>query len=120
MRVLVDTSVWIDHFKKGEDRLLGLLEHCRVLMHPFVLGELACGNFRNRREVLALLADLPVAVVASDEEVLAFIEEHSLMGRGIGYMDAHLLAATRLNPEVRLWTRDQSLDKQATKMDIAV
>lgn len=118
MQVLVDTSVWIDHLKKGENRLVDLLEHNRVLMHPFVIGELACGNLKNRQELLGLLGDLPVAVLASDDEVMAFIENHSLMGQGIGYIDAHLLAATRLNAEACLWTRDHSLEKQANRLSI--
>jgi predicted nucleic acid-binding protein len=118
MMVLVDTSVWIDHLSKGDNRLVDLLEHNRVLMHPFILGELACGNLKNRQELLGLLGDLPDAVVASDEEVLAFIENHSLIGQGIGYIDAHLLAATHLNAETSLWTRDQSLEQQANRLKI--
>lgn len=120
MLVLVDTSVWIDHLKKGNNRLADLLKHNRVLMHPFVIGELACGNLKNRQELLRLLGDLPAAVRASDDEVLAFIENHSLMGLGIGYIDAHLLAATSLNAETCLWTRDRSLERQAIRLSIAV
>lgn len=119
MRVLADTSVWIDHLKKGEARLAELLEHNRVLMHPFVLGELACGNLKNRQKLLGLLDDLPFAVVASDDEVLSFIENHSLMGQGIGYIDAHLLAAARLNAEACLWTRDRGLEKQAIRLSVS-
>lgn len=119
MMVLVDTSVWIDHLSRGDRRLVDLLNHNRVMMHPFVLGELACGNMKNRKVLMSLLGDLPAGVVARDEEVLAFIETHALMGQGIGYIDAHLLAATCLNAETRLWTRDQSLEKQAIRLDIA-
>lgn len=83
-----------------------MLNGSEVLMHLFVLGELACGNLRNRTEVLALLKDLPRAAVATDEEVLFFIERHALMGRGVGYVDAHLPAAVTLGGGTRLWTRD--------------
>jgi hypothetical protein len=82
--ILVDTSVWVDHLRTGDEDLAALLIQSRVLMHPFVLGELACGNLRNRSEVLALLRGLPRATVATDDEVLFFIERHALMGRGIG------------------------------------
>ena len=120
MQVLVDTSVWIDHLRKSDNRLVDLLEHNRVLIHPFVVGELACGKLKNRQELLGLLGDLPAAVLASDDEVITFIDNHSLMGQGIGYIDAHLLAATKLNAETCLWTRDRNLDKQASRMSIAV
>ena len=119
MQVLVDTSVWIDHLRRGDRRLADLLDRNNVLMHPFVLGELACGNLKNREQLLGLLGGLPAAMVASDREVLSFISSHSLMGKGIGYLDAHLLAATRLNAGARLWTRDQSLERQAVRLSIA-
>jgi len=107
--ILVDTSVWIDHLRKGDEHLIRALGANQVLMHPFIEGELACGNLRNRGEILALLSDLPRAIIASEEEVLFFIERHGLMGRGIGYIDAHLLAATSLEDSARLWTRDKRL-----------
>jgi predicted nucleic acid-binding protein len=107
--ILVDTSVWIDHLRKGDERLIRALGANQVLMHPFIEGELACGNLRNRGEILALLSDLPRAIIASEEEVLFFIERHGLMGQGIGYIDAHLLAATSLEDSARLWTRDKRL-----------
>ena len=107
--LLVDTSVWIDHFRKGDDALAEALENNAVIMHPHVLGELALGNLKNRSAVLSLLRNLPEAVVATDDEVQSMIEENSLFGRGIGYTDAHLLAATRITPEARLWTRDKRL-----------
>jgi len=107
--ILVDTSVWIDHLRVGDDGLIALLNNSQVLMHPCVLGELACGNLRNRSEVLALLKNLPRAVVATDDEVLFFIKQRSLMGRGIGYIGACLLAATSLASSARLWTRDKHL-----------
>ena len=88
-------------------------------MHPFVVGELACGNLRNRMEVLTLLEGLPQAAIASDEEVMFFIERYALMGRGIGYIDVHLLAATALADMGRLWIRDQRLARVATGMELA-
>lgn len=116
--ILVDTSVWVDHLRAGEETLAALLNGSRVLMHPFVLGELACGNLRNRDEVLGLLKDLPQATVARDEEVLFFIERHTLMGRGIGYVDAHLLAAVSLDGGAQLWTRDKRLRSVAQALNL--
>lgn len=117
--ILVDTSVWIDHLRVGDAELVTLLNNSRVLMHPFVLGELACGNLRNRNEVLALLKDLPRVAIATDDEVLCFIERHTLMGRGIGYGDAHLLAAVILSGATRLWTRDKRLQAVALSLVLA-
>lgn len=107
--ILVDTSVWVDHLRAGETALADLLKHGRVLTHPFVIGELACGNLRNRDDVLGLLRKLPSAPTATDEEVLFFIERHRLHGLGIGYIDAHLLAAVSLADTASLWTRDKRL-----------
>lgn len=117
--ILADTSVWVDHLRAGDAELAALLNGSQVLMHPCVLGELACGNLRNRTEVLALLKDLPRAAVATDEEVLFFIERHALMGRGIGYVDAHLLAAVTLAGGARLWTRDKRLRTVADALALA-
>ena len=117
--ILVDTSVWIDHLRAGDAELAALLNGSQVLMHPFVLGELACGNLRNRVEVLALLKDLPQAVLATDEEVLFFIERHVLMGRGMGYVDAHLLAAVTLGGMTKIWTRDKRLRAVADALALA-
>ncbi len=108
--ILVDTSVWIDHFRSGDDALVYQLKNSSVLMHPFVLGELACGNLTKRKEVLKLLSDLPKSSVASNDEVLFFIEKHNLMGRGIGYIDTHLLASVALDGSAQLWTRDKRLN----------
>ncbi|MGZ5140634.1 MAG: type II toxin-antitoxin system VapC family toxin [Burkholderiales bacterium] len=107
--ILVDTSVWVDHFRKGAPQLASVLENSEVLMHPFVLGELACGNLVNRSEVIRLLGDLPLAPVAADIEALTFIENHALMGRGIGYVDVHLLASLVLAGDAQIWTRDRRL-----------
>ena len=117
--ILVDTSVWIDHLRVGEEGLVALLNSSRVMVHPFVVGELACGNLRNRAEVLTLLKELPQAPIATDEEVLFFIERHALMGRGIGYVDAHLLAAVSLADAALLWTRDKRLLAVSKFLNIA-
>ena len=117
--ILVDTSVWIDHLRAGDKYLAALLTATRVLMHPFVLGEMACGNLGNRAEVLKLLADLPEATVATDLEALYFIERQALMGRGIGYIDAQLLAAVSLSPHTKLWTTDKRLGKVAISLNMA-
>jgi predicted nucleic acid-binding protein len=106
---LVDTSVWVDHLRTGDDALVSALEHDAVVMHPHVIGELDLGNLNDRFAVLALLRNLPQAVVATDDEVQTMIEELSLHGRGIGYTDVHLLAAARLTAETQLWTRDKRL-----------
>lgn len=117
--ILVDTSIWVDHLRVGVPRLSAELERGMVLMHPFVLGEMACGRMRNREEVLRLLRGLPSAPLASDEEALAFIEAHGLMGRGIGYVDVHLLAATALAGGAGLWSRDRRLAEVAGEMGLA-
>jgi predicted nucleic acid-binding protein len=118
--ILVDTSIWIDHFRRNDPTLASALEREEVLMHPFVLGELACGNLRNRREVLDLLGLLPVAPSATDAEVLEFIERRPLMGRGIGYVDVHLLASVALADTARLWTRDRRLFTVAAELNVSV
>jgi predicted nucleic acid-binding protein len=110
---LVDTSIWVDHLRSGDPQLAELLEAGDVLIHPFVLGELALGSLRQRRLVLGDLANLPGAVLATDAEVLHLIEQARLHGRGIGYIDAHLLASTRLTPGAALWTRDLRLHSAA-------
>lgn len=117
--ILVDTSIWIDHLRAGDPLLVELLNDCRVLIHPFVAGELACGNLKNRASILSLLREMPATPVAGDDEVLFFIERHGLMGRGIGYIDAHLLAAVSLAGAARLWTRDMRLDAAAESMGLA-
>ena len=117
--ILVDTSVWIDHLRKGSPALATALEQDRVLMYPFVLGELACGNLRNRREVLRLLRDLPAAPTATHPEALDFIVRRALMGRGIGSIDVHVLASATLAAPARLWTRDRRLAAVAAELDLA-
>ena len=116
--MLADTSVWIDHFRHGNARLAALLETGQVVTHPFVVGELACGNLAKRVEVLRLLRELPAVVSATDDEVLAFVERHRLMGAGIGWIDAHLLAAAALTG-TKLWSLDATLMRAARRLDLA-
>ncbi len=117
--ILVDTSVWVDHLRSGDERLADLLNRSQVLIHPFVIGELACGNLRKREEVLRLLKDLPQAVVASQEEGLHLIERKKLMRLGIGFIDVHLLASAVLSDTAAIWTRDKCLQKVARKLELA-
>ncbi|MEO6697735.1 MAG: type II toxin-antitoxin system VapC family toxin [Gammaproteobacteria bacterium] len=117
--ILVDSSVWVEHLRAGQPALTELLNNNRVLVHPFVIGELACGNLKNRKVVLSLLQDLPAAMVATDDEVLFFIERQGLMGKGMGYVDAHLLSAVAMAGSAKLWTRDKRLGAIAELMDLA-
>ena len=116
--IVVDTSVWIDHLRKGVSALARPLEQGLVLMHPFVLGELACGNLKDREQALYLMGNLPQPVVATDTEALAFIEKRALMGRGIGYIDVHLLASAVLTDRATLWTRDRRLRAVAIELNL--
>ncbi len=117
--ILADTSIWIDHLRNEDLYLALLLEQNRIVIHWMVIGELACGNLRNRPEVLGLLHLLPRVPVATDEEVLFFIEERQLMGRGIGYIDALLLAAATLAPPTQLWANGQRLMGLAGDLGVA-
>lgn len=117
--ILVDSSVWIDHLRRNDSTLAGLLHGGRVLTHPFIIGELAMGSLRQRDVILNALRDLPHAVVASDEETLGYIDQQKLFGLGIGYVDAHLLAAARLTPSASLWTRDKRLREIAERSGLA-
>ena len=116
--MLVDTSVWIDHLRHGDTELAAALQAGVVGVHPCVVGELACGNLRARAEVLGLLQALPPIPVATDREVLFFMDSHALMGRDIGYIDVHLLASARLGG-ASLWTRDNRLDAIAAELGLA-
>ncbi|MDP6601370.1 MAG: type II toxin-antitoxin system VapC family toxin [Phycisphaerales bacterium] len=115
--MLVDTSVWIDHFRKPHAALSEALQRGSVLVHPFVVGELACGQLRCRDEVLGHLGVLPAASVASHAEVLGLVDVHGLAGTGIGWIDAHLLASAMID-HVQLITSDRSLLKQAARLGI--
>jgi predicted nucleic acid-binding protein len=117
--ILVDTAVWIDHLRDGDPALTALLERGEVLAHPWITGELALGRLRARAEILKLLGDLPQAAVATPAELVAFIERHELYGVGVGYVDAQLLAATKLTADARLWTRDRRLSEAAARLGAA-
>ena len=117
--ILVDTSIWIDHLRKSDDKLKHLLAQNRILSHPFVVGELAMGNLRKRELVLGAMRDLPQSAVAEHEEVLHFVSTRKLSGLGIGYVDAHLLAAVQLTPGASLWTRDKQLAGVAAQYSLA-
>jgi predicted nucleic acid-binding protein len=117
--ILVDSSVWIDHLRQADGVLANLLNRARVVCHPFVIGELALGSFRARATIIGALQGLPRAAVAADDEVMAFIDNHSLHGRGIGYIDVHLLASARLTQGTTLWTRDRRLHAVAADLGLA-
>ena len=116
--ILVDTSVWIDHLRRGDAHLMATLLAGHVLIHPWVIGEIACGTLRERGQVLDLLRSLPLSPVALEDEVLFFIEQYALMGRGIGYVDIHLLASAQL-AGARLWTRDKRLMVVANELGMS-
>jgi predicted nucleic acid-binding protein len=115
--VLVDTSVWVAHLRHGNMGLETLLNEGHVVGHPFIIGELACGNLKNRSEILSLLRTLPMAIQAEHDEVMQFIETHNLMGEGLGYIDMHLLASAILT-KVPLWTLDRKLNETSSKLKI--
>lgn len=117
--ILVDTSVWIEHFRAGNDRLKTLLLNEQVLCHPFVVGELACGKLQRRSEILRMLKALPQAHLPEHEEVLSFLEARRLYGRGIGWVDAHLLASALLTG-CSLWTFDKPLRRAAAALNVLV
>ena len=115
--ILVDTSLWVEHFRRGHPVLVGLLERELVLCHPFVIGELACGTLRRRDEVLSLLSALPQAPLAGHDEALLLLERRGLAGRGIGWIDLHLLASAMLG-NARLWTLDRRLGAVAKAIGV--
>jgi hypothetical protein len=117
--ILVDTSIWVEHLRLASAILTELLDHGEILGHPFVIGELALGNLRRRDPFLSDLRDLPQAIVADDDEVFRMIDRQALFGRGIGYVDAHLLAAARLTAGSKLWTRDRRLQSVAAQLGLA-
>ena len=117
--IIVDTSIWVDHLRAGDKVVAALLESGRVLVHPFVVGEIALGNLRQRQLILNSLQDLPQANIAAHEEVLHFIEQHALAGLGIGYVDAHLLASAQLTAGSSLWTRDKRLSHAGERLGLS-
>lgn len=116
--ILVDTSVWIDHFRKGNPHLADALLAGEVLAHPFVVGELSCGNMRRRAETLALLSQLPNVVAADHEAASLLVERLRLWGKGLGWVDIHLLASASL-AGVPLWTLDRALRDAAKHLGLA-
>jgi len=116
--VLVDTSVWIDHLRSGNAKLTALLNDGEVAIHPFIIGELACGNLKNRKEIISLLHALPHIEKADDDEVLFFIENHQLMGLGIGLIDCHLLASCKL-ANATILTKDKRLNIAADQLQLS-
>ena len=115
--ILVDTSVWVDHFRNGNAQLKAWLNDNEVIVHPFVIGELACGSIRNRSEVLSLLSELPEATVANHDEVMTFVENNRLYGTGMGWTDAHLAASALLSKSM-LITLDKPLSKIAAALGL--
>lgn len=116
--VLVDTSVWVAHLRDGKIGLEKLLCNGHAASHAFIIGELACGTLKNRAEILSYLCALPLVTTAEHDEVINFIENHSLMGKGLGYIDIHLLAAALLT-DTALWTLDKKMGEAATSLGLA-
>jgi predicted nucleic acid-binding protein len=114
---LVDSSVWIDHWRRGNARLATALEHGRVVAHPFVIGELACRTMPRRSTTLPLLEALPEVPMARHDEVMMLIERHGVAGTSLGWVDAHLLASATLS-STRLWTLDRALRRAAERLDV--
>ncbi|MGA2091256.1 MAG: PIN domain-containing protein [Endomicrobiales bacterium] len=115
--ILADTSVWIDHFRKGNPELKRLLDKNEVVCHPFIIGELACGNLKNRKEILVLLHALALIDMVENHEILAFIEKHQLMGKGLGLVDIQILSSALLNND-KLWTLDKKLHQESRNFNI--
>jgi len=115
--MLVDTSVWVDHLRRGSAALAERLGRGEVWSHPFVIGELACGNLRQRREILSLLEALPQSPVAEHSEVLFSVESNRLIGLGIGWVDVHLLASARM-AQTLIWTIDRRLAVEARRLGL--
>ena len=115
--ILVDTSIWVAHLRRGSRRLEKLLMDAAVMCHPFVIGELACGNLKNRNEIISLLQSLPMAPTIEFDEFLFFVDRNHLMGRGVGFVDIHLLASAQL-AGAPLWTADKKLKSSADQLEL--
>jgi hypothetical protein len=115
--VLVDTSIWINHLNKSNAGLVSLLNSAKVYIHPFIIGELACGNLTNRAEILQLLKSLPTVDPAMDDEVLILVEQKKLYGIGLGFIDVHLLASALISG-LKIWTGDKALNNAAVNLSI--
>ena len=113
--VLVDTSIWVTHLRQGSRKLEKLLMDAEVMCHPFIIGELACGNLKNRNEIISLLQSLPMAPTIEFDEFLFFIDRNHLMGKGVGFVDVHLLASAQLTG-IPLWTADKNLKSAADQL----
>lgn len=118
MTVLVDTSVWVDHLRQADKTLTQLLNQGQVSIHPMIIGELVCGNLNNRAQLISLWNNLPSVSEANHEEALFCLDTHQLMGRGIGFVDLHLLAATLISANTRLWTKDRRLNVIAQSLNV--
>ena len=116
--VITDTSIWVTHLRQGNRQLEKLLIDSEVMCHPFIIAELACGNLKNRNEIISLLQSLPMAPTIEFDEFIFFVERNRLMGIGIGFVDVHLLASAQLTG-IPLWTADKRLKSAATKLDLA-
>ena len=119
MNVLVDTSVWVNHFKQRNERLAALLEESRVVCHPYVVTEVACETPPNRRAIIAMLADLESTPLAAPDEILELIERRSLHGRGCGFVDVSLLASALLSDQTLIWTLDKRLESVVAELNRA-
>jgi predicted nucleic acid-binding protein len=115
--VLVDTSIWVVHLRQGSRQLEKLLSDAEVICHPFIIGELACGNLKNRNEIISLLQSFPMAPTIEFDEFLFFIDRNHLMGKGVGFVDVHLLASAQL-VGVPLWTADKKLKSSADQLEL--
>ena len=116
--VLVDTAIWVTHLRQGSRQLEKLLMDAEVMCHPFIIGELACGNLENRNEIISLLQSLPMALTIEFDEFIFFIDSNHLMGKGIGFVDVHLLASAQLTG-IPLWTADRRLKSAADQLELA-
>ncbi len=116
--ILVDTSVWVEHFRKGLQEVEVLLNEGEVATHPFIIGELACGSLTNRSEILSLLQSLPTSTTIDLDEYLHFMSSHRIIGKGIGFVDIHILASAYIDSNF-LWTLDKRLHAIATKMKLS-
>ncbi len=116
--ILVDTSIWVNHLRQGSRRLEKLLMDAKVMCHPFIIGELACGNLKNRKGIISLLQSLPMTATIDFDEFLFFLDKNQLMGRGIGFVDVHLLASAKM-AGVTLWTADKRLGSAAAQLGLA-
>ncbi len=116
--ILVDSSIWVDHFRRNNEILSDLLSRHQLLGHPFILGEIMMGNPENRVSIFEALSDLPQARIAENDEVMRFVERNKIYGSGVGYIDAHLLASVRLMPRSSIWTTDRRMALVAERLGI--